>query len=462
MNKVEHVILNHLFLRDEYLRKVIPFLSSDYFIDPAERTIFRHIADYVEKYNVPPTPEAIDISLQNDKTIGEREYKSIIETLQQFQDTSDADQNWLIDTTETFCKDKAMFNALSRAVRIMDGQDEQFTKNAIPSILQDALAVSFDTNIGHDYTENASDRHDYYTRKEEKIPFDIDLLNKITRGGIPKKTLNLVMAPTGVGKSIFLCHNAANYLTQGKNVLYITLEMSEERIAERIDANLMDIVLEEIPNTEKEHFLNKIAKIRKKTEGKLIIKEYPTGAAHVGHFRALLSELRIKKNFIPDVIIVDYLNLCASSRIKMSSNANTYVIVKAVAEELRGLFVEQNVMGWSATQTNRNGFDNSDIDITDTSESMGVTHTADFFVALIQDEEMEENNRCLIKQLKNRFGKKVAFRKFNVGLDKDKMRFFDLEWSANRDLVTQNLQEAAEEQQIQTRFTDDKFTDIQF
>lgn len=434
--RIENIILNNLLLREEYLRKSIPFLRDDYFVDSTDRRIFRHISEFVEKYNSIPTKQAIDLAVQNDQGIEEKEYAEVIERLETFDTESDADNNWLLAETEKFCKDRAIFNAISSAVKIINGGDKNLTPDAIPEILQQALAVSFDTNVGHEYLESAEARYEYYNRKEEKIPFDIELLNKITRGGIPKKTLNVIMAPTGKGKSIFLCHHAANALSQGKNVLYITMEMAEERIAERIDANLLDITLDDLKDTPKDVFVNGVRKIQQKCQGKLIIKEYPTSSAHVGHFRALLSELKLKKNFVPDVIVVDYLNLCASSRIKMSSaNANSYTVVKMVSEELRGLAVEADVQMFSATQTNRNGFDNSDIDITDTSESMGLTHTCDFFIALIQDDQMEASNQAMIKQLKNRFGKTVMFKRFMVGLDKDKMRFFDLDWSANEDMV---------------------------
>lgn len=439
-SRIEHVILNNLLIREEYLRKVIPFLKDEYFLDHVDKTLFKHVTEFVEKYNTIPTREAIDISLQNDRNIEESEYAEVLERLGSFHDTSDADQQWLIDQTEKFCKDRAIFNSIAKAVHIIEGKDKHLSPDAIPEILQQALAVSFDTNVGHDYLEDADARHDFYNRAEERIPFDLDLLNKITKGGIPKKTLNVIMAPTGKGKSIFLCHHAANVLSQGKNVLYITLEMSEERIAERIDANLLDISLDNLKDLPKPQYVSGIQKLREQSQGKLIIKEYPTSSAHVGHFRALLSELKIKKNFVPEVIIVDYLNLCASSRLKMSSaNVNSYALVKAVAEELRGLAVETDTQMFSATQTNRGGYDNSDIDITDTSESMGLTHTVDFFIALIQDDAMEASDQAMLKQLKNRFGKTNVFRRFMIGLNKDKMKFYDLEWSANKDMVARDM-----------------------
>lgn len=440
LSRIENVILSNLLIREEYLRKVIPFLKEDYFLDNVDKLIFRHVAEFVNKYNTAPTIQAIDLSLQEDKNIEETEYSEAMDRLGTFDTTSDAESTWLIDQTEKFCKDRAIFNSIAKAVHIIEGKDKNLSQDAIPEILQQALAVSFDTNVGHDYLEDAEERYDYYNRVEEKIPFDLDLLNKITRGGIPKKTLSVVMAPTGVGKSIFLCHHAANVLSQGKNVLYITLEMSEERIAERIDANLLDITLDNLKDTPKTQFVSAVQRIREKCQGKLIIKEYPTASAHVGHFRALLSELKIKKNFVPDVIIVDYINLCASSRLKMSSaNANSYTLVKSVAEELRGLMVEVNAQGFSATQVNRGGIDNSDVDMTDVSESMGLVHTLDFFIALIQDEAMESSDQALIKQLKNRFGKINVLRRFMVGLNKDKMKFYDLEWIANKDMAMRDI-----------------------
>ena len=442
---IETLILNNLLVREGFLRKALPFLKTEYFYDSAERKIFELIDTFVEKYNTAPTLQAIDIALQQDSTITENDYSSIHSCLADFSSESDANSDWLLAQTEKFCKDKAVFNAIAKSIRITDGKEKDLTSDAIPSILQDALAVSFNTNVGHDYIEDASARFDAYSLTEQKIPFDLELMNKITRGGIPRKTLNICMAPTGKGKSIFLCHHSANCLTQGLNVLYITMEMAEERIAERIDANLLDISLDDIQTLSKPVFESKIQKLRQKTLGKLIIKEYPTSSAHAGHFRALLSELKIKKNFVPDVVVIDYLNICASSRLKMGNNVNTNSYVKSIAEELRGLAVEQNVAMFSATQTNRGGYDNSDVELTDTAEAIALPQTVDFMFALIQDDEMEKMNQCMFKQLKNRFGKMVVLRRFMVGLDKDKMRFFDLEWTAQKNVMNEDAK--ADQQQ---------------
>jgi len=431
--KLETLILNNLIKDEDFLRRTIPFIRDEYFVDSSERKIFKQIFDFAEQYNSAPTKAALVIEFQNDKTITEDEYEKIIGILDEFDD-SIANKQWLLDETEKFCKDKAVYNAILRSIQIIDGKDKILTNEAIPEILKDALSVGFDNSVGHDYLIDSDNRFDFYHKDEERLPFDLDMFNKVTKGGLPNKTLNIALAGTGVGKSLFMCHMAAAALSQGKNVLYITMEMAEERIAERIDANLMNVAMNDLKSLPKQMFDDRISRIRNKTEGKLIIKEYPTASAHSGHFRALLNELSLKKEFKPDLIFIDYLNICASSRFKMSGSVNTYVYIKGIAEELRGLAVEFDVPIVSATQTTRSGYANSDVELTDTSESFGLPATADFMFALIVTEELEKLGQILIKQLKNRYNDPSQYRRFVVGVDKSKMRLFDLEMSAQKDL----------------------------
>ncbi len=434
-NKIETIILNKLFNDEDYTRKVIPFLKQEYFHDTSERKIFNYVQEFINKYNSLPSIEAIEISVQNDRNINENEFKNINEKLTQLDDTVEVNQKWLLDNTEKFCKDKAVYNAIMQSIQIIDGEDKKHTQDGIPSILQEALSVCFDNNVGHDYIDNSDSRYEFYHRDEAKLPFDLEMFNKITNGGLPNKTLNVALAGTGVGKSLFMCHMAAGVLAQGKNVLYITMEMAEERIAERIDANLMNVNIQDLKDLSKSMFDNRIDKIRQKTEGKLIIKEYPTASAHVGHFKALLNELQLKRNFRPDIIFVDYLNICASSRFKPGAGVNSYTYVKAIAEELRGFAVEFDLPVVSATQTTRGGYANSDVDLTDTSESFGLPATADLMFALISTEELEKMGQLMVKQLKNRYNDPGVNKRFMVGIDRGKMKLYDLEESAQKGIT---------------------------
>ena len=434
MERIENLILRSLVYNENYSRKVIPFIEPDYFHDSSERVLFEEIAQYMVKYNARPSKEALGIEVEARNNLSETEVQSIRTILSTFEDVTGTDE-WMEDTTEKWCKKQAIYNALMESVGIANGDSKQKTEDAIPSILSSALAVSFDSNVGHDYIEDASERFDFYTRKEDKIPFDIELLNKITKGGLTNKSLNIALAGTGVGKSLFMCHVAAASLMQGKNVLYITAEMAEEKIAERIDANLLNVNIQDISSLSKKMFEDKVTKVSKKVQGSLIIKEYPTAQAHSGHFKALLNELQLKKNFRPDIIFIDYLNICASSRIKSGSNANSYTLVKSIAEELRGLAVEFNLPIVSATQTTRSGYGNSDVDITDTSESFGLPATADLMVALISTEELEGLGQIMVKQLKNRYNDPTIHKRFVVGIDRAKMRLYDCEQSAQDDIM---------------------------
>jgi len=431
--RLEKIILQNLIHNDSYMRKVIPFLKADYFLDNVDKLVFNHTSDFITKYNALPTKDALVISIQNDKRVGEDEYKNSLDFIDSLaHDTSNSE--WLLIETEKFCKDKAVYNAILKSISIIDGKDKEHNQDGIPSILQEALGVCFDNNVGHDYIDNSSNRFEYYHRVESRIPFDLEFFNKITNGGLPNKTLNVVLAGTGVGKSLFMCHVAASVLSQNKNVLYITLEMAEERIAERIDANLMNVTLDQLKELTKPLFDNRIEKIKDKTRGKLIIKEYPTASAHVGHFKSLLNELQLKRNFKPDIIIVDYLNICASSRFRAGANVNSYTYIKAIAEELRGLAVEMDVPILSATQTTRGGYGNTDVELTDTSESFGLPATVDFMFALISSEELEQLNQLMVKQLKNRYNDPTINKRFVIGIDRAKMKLYDLEQSAQRNL----------------------------
>ena len=422
--RIEETVLRNLIYNEQYYRKVVPFIKADYFQEYHEKIVFEEIADFAAKYDKIPTKEVLTINLQNRGDLTEETFKDTVQGINSLSDDW-VDYDWLLDATEKWCQDRAIYLALMQSIKIADGGDKKFTKGAIPSILQDALAVSFDEHIGHDYIEQSSDRYEFYHRKEEKIPFDLEKFNFITKGGLPNKTLNIALAGTGVGKSLFMCHMAGSALTQGYNVLYITCEMAEEKIAERIDANLLNVSVKDIMELPEVLFNSKVNEISRKTQGKLIIKEYPTASAHAGHFKALLSDLKLKKDFTPDLIFVDYLNICASVRYK-GAVVNSYTYVKAIAEELRGLAVESNLPIISATQTTRSGYGNSDPDLTDTSESFGLPATADFMFALISTEELEQQGRILVKQLKNRYNDPTASRKFILGIDRAKMRLYDV------------------------------------
>ena len=423
--RIEITILRNLFFNEPYVRKALPFIKEEYFTNNIEKILFREIEKFVLKYKNVPTKETIIIEFNNRKDVREDDYKAVKELVNTLN-KEDVDQEWLLDTTEKFCKDRAVHNAVLSGIRILDKKDPKRTPEAIPSILSDALAVSFDTHIGHDYIEDSQSRFDFYHTKEKRFNFDLEYMNKITKGGVPPKTLNICLAGTGVGKSLYMCHTASSYLLQGKNILYITLEMAEERIAERIDANLLDVSMEDLHVMPKQLYDDKVKKLNEKTAGKLIIKEYPTAAAHAGHFRALLNELALKKSFKPDVLFIDYLNICTSARFR-GANINTYTMVKSIAEELRGLAVEFNMPIFSATQTNRAGFVSTDIGLEDTSESFGLPATADFMFALISNEELEALSQMKIKQLKNRYNDPSINRAFIVGVDRSKMRLYDVE-----------------------------------
>ncbi len=423
--KIESTILRNLICHEEFYRKVVPFIKAEYFQEFDEKIIFEEIQDFSNKYDKLPTKEVLIINLQNRNDLNEETYKQSIQKIKEYSDEW-VDKDWLVNTTEKWCKDRAIYNALLQSIKIADGGDPKISRDAIPSILQQALAVSFDEYIGHDYVDNADLRYEYYHRDEAKIPFDLEKFNLITKGGIPNKTLNVALAGTGVGKSLFMCHVAAACLSQGKNVLYITLEMAEEKIAERIDANLLNVNIKDIGSIPESIFTSRVKEIGNKTQGKLIIKEYPTASAHAGHFKALLSDLKLKKDFKPDIIFIDYLNICASARYK-GHIVNSYTYVKAIAEELRGLAVEHDVPVVSATQTTRSGFGNSDVDLTDTSESFGLPATADFMFALIATEELEQSGRIMVKQLKNRYNDPTYFKRFTVGIDRAKMKLYNVD-----------------------------------
>ena len=431
--RLEQTILSNLIHNEEYVRQSIAHLKASYFLDAEYREVFKCVRDYVTAYNSPPAISAIKIALQDNRKITEDLYVKCEELINGLSQT-DEDQRWLIDQTEKFCKDKAVYNAIMVSIQIIDGQDKTHSVDALPSILSDALSVGFDNNIGHDYVGDAEQRFDFYHRHEEKLPFDLEYFNKITEGGLINKTLNIALAGTGVGKSLFMCHVGASMIAQGKNVLYITLEMAEERIAERIDANMMDVSMQDLRDLSKSMYTDRIRKIQNKVDGRLIVKEYPTATAHAGHFRALLEELKLKQNFYPDIIFIDYLNICVSQRLRNNAGANSYTIVKAIAEELRGLAVEYDLPIVSATQTTRGGFNNSDVDLTDTSESFGLPATADLMFALISTEELEQQGHMMVKQLKNRYSDPTRNKRFMIGVDRAKMRLFDLD-DAQQNLV---------------------------
>ena len=434
--KIENVIFGNLINNEEYARKVIPFLQSDYFSDQVDRTVFDLITDYVNKYNSFPTKTALDIDLNEKTGLTEDQFKRAKDLVSTLDKSEQKDMDWLVDSTEKFCKDKALYNALMQSIQIVDdNKKDSISVGAIPKILQDALGVSFDNSIGHDFLDDADARYEFYHRKEVRIPFDLDFFNKITQGGLPRKTLNIALAGTGVGKSLFMCHSAAQNLMSGLNVLYITMEMAEERIAERIDANLLGVTLDELKDLPQAIYYKLIGRVRDRAKGKLIVKEYPTATAGSANFRHLLNELNLKKNFVPDIIYIDYLNICASSRIKAGSNVNSYTYIKAIAEELRGLAVEFNVPIVSATQTTRSGYSNSDVGLEDTSESFGLPATADFMFALVTSEELRQLDQIMVKQLKNRYGDPAVHKRFVIGVDYSKMRLYNVEASAQEDLM---------------------------
>jgi replicative DNA helicase len=433
--RTDHLILNQLLNDEDYARRTLPYLKSEYFSDRIERIVYEQIDVFINKFNALPSREALSIEIGNLTNINDKDYTQLNEYVSTLIETGDHDRQWLIDTTEKFCQEKALHNAIMESIAIIDDNEGKKDKGAIPEILSDALSVSFDPNVGHDFIDNASDRFDFYHKVEERIPFDITKLNDITKGGVPKKSLNIILAGTGVGKSLAMCHMASANLLDGKNVLYITMEMAEEKIAERIDANILNVTLDDLKTLPRQSYEKKMERVKGKTSGKLIVKEYPTAAAGTGHFRHLLNELRLKKSFKPDIIYIDYLNICASSRMKMGASINSYTYIKAIAEELRGLAVEQQVPIWSATQTTRSGYGNSDVGLEDTSESFGLPATADFMMAIIASEELEQLNQVMVKQLKNRYGDPNTNKRFVVGIDRAKMRLYDVEDSAQDDLI---------------------------
>ena len=451
MNRLELTILKNLIHNEDYMRKVVPFLSKEYFTDSSDKTVYNLVIDFINKYNKSPTVEALEIALQN-TNVAEQQFKEAYDVIKSLDQKENSDQQWLLDETEKFCKDKAVYNAILQSIGILEGKDKNSSKDGIPTLLQEALGVCFDSTVGHDYFENSSDRYDFYHRVESRLPFDLEIFNKITNGGLPNKTLNIALAGTGVGKSLFMCHVAASSIAQGKNVLYITLEMAEERIAERVDSNLLNVGIGQLKDIPKDMFTSKIEKLHSRAHGKLIIKEYPTASAHAGHFKALLSELALKRSFRPDIIFIDYLNICSSVRFKPGGNVNSYTYVKAIAEELRGLAVEFNVPIVSATQTTRSGYSNTDVELTDTSESFGLPATADLMFALISTEELENLNQLMVKQLKNRYNDPTLYKRFMIGIDRAKMKLYDLEESAQKNIVDSGTENKFQESSGLNRF----------
>ena len=440
MERIETTILRNLVFNEEYSRKVIPFIQPEYFDQRTEKIIFEEITQFIVNYGASITVEALAIEMENRTDLSETEVKESREITAGLSDDP-VDDQWLLDTTEKWCRDRAIYLALMESIGIADGDSKDKGRDAIPSILSDALAVSFDNHIGHDYLQDYEERYESYHKKEDRIPFDLEYLNKITKGGLPNKTLNIALAGTGVGKSLFMCHHAASVLLSGRNVLYITLEMAEEKIAERIDANLLNVPIQDLTELPKSTFENKVTNLSKKTQGTLIIKEYPTASAHSGHFKALLNELALKKSFRPDIIFIDYLNICASSRYKQGGSINSYSYIKSIAEELRGMAVEAQVPIVSATQTTRSGYGSSDVDLTDTSESFGLPATADLMFALIGTEELEQLGQIMVKQLKNRYNDLNVHKRFVVGIDRAKMRLYDCEQSAQTDILDSGQEE---------------------
>jgi replicative DNA helicase len=437
MNRLEQIILKNLIYNEEYTRKVLPFIRSDYFSDQSDKVLFKEIFEFVNQYKNLPTHESLVINITEKAQLTDAQVKGSLELLKEIESTKTekVEMQWLTEQTEKFCQDKAIYNAIMESVSILDDKTSGKSKGEIPQMLADALGVSFDSNVGHDYLNDSSNRFDFYHKTESRIAFDLDIFNKITKGGLPIKTLNVALAGTGVGKSLFMCHCAAGAISQGSNVLYITMEMAEEKIAERIDANLLNVTMDELHVIPREDYERKFSVVKNKVQGKLIIKEYPTASASALHFRALLNELALKKNFRPDIIFIDYLNICASSRIKPGGSVNSYTYIKSIAEELRGLAVEFKLPVVTATQTTRSGYSNSDVDLTDTSESFGLPATADFMFALITNEELEQLNQIMVKQLKNRYSDLNYYKRFMVGVDRSKMRLYDTEQSAQNDIV---------------------------
>lgn len=431
---LEKTILSNLILNEEYSRKVYPYLKEDYFDDTSLRKIFQTCCEYVEKYKEPPSKEALKLAIDKRKDLSEDAYKQVHEIINDLVVDKNTNSSFLLDETEKFCQDKDLYNSIRKSILILDGQDKEFDKGEIPRLLSDSLGISFDGSVGHDFLNDFEDRYEHYHRKEERIPFDIDIFNKITKGGLPRKSMTVLLATTGGGKSLLKCHMAANHLMYGKNVLYITMEMAEEEIGRRIDANIMDITIDEVKEIPRDVFEKRMNRYKTKTTGKLVIKEYPTGSVHAGHFRHLLNELRLKKNFQPDVIFVDYLNICSSSRVKGAASANSYTLVKSIAEEVRGLAMEFNCAVVTSSQFNRDGYGNSDVDLTNTSESMGITHTADCILGLVTSEQLDELGQLMIKQLKNRWGDLGYYRRFLVGIDRSKMKIYELEESAQKNI----------------------------
>lgn len=430
MTNLQKLIIKSLTKDEEFCRKALPHIKSEYF-ENEHRPVYELILKFLSDFNKLPTSPALDVEFQNSDFINKTNSTDIHELILDLDNHETVDRDWLLSSTEEWCKSRAVYLAIIKSISIIDGKENELTAGAIPNILSQALQVSFDTNVGHDYFENSKQRYDFYHKKEDKIPFDLSLLNTITKGGVSNKTLNIILAGTGVGKSLAMCHFASSYLSEGHNVLYITLEMAEERIAERIDANLFDVPIDQLETLPEQLFTSKVNKLKAATRGKLIVKEYPTASAHVGHFRALLDELKLKKNFVPDVIFVDYLNIMGSARIKgLGNSINTYSLIKSIAEELRGLAVENNLPIWSATQVTRSGFGNTDIELTDTSESFGLPATADLMLALISTEQLESMNQLMVKQLKNRYNDTTQNKRFVVGIDRSKMRLYDVEDSA--------------------------------
>ena len=459
MERIERTALRNLIHNEEYSRKVLPFIKEDYFSDRLEKLLFKEIYKFITKFNALPTKEALSIEINDSKDINEDEYKKITDIIATLNPEK-INLEWLVETTEKFCKDRAIHNAILSGIQIIDGKDKKHTPEYLPDLLSDALSVSFDQKVGHDYLLETKERFDFYKKKEERLELDLEYFNKITRGGIPSKTLNICLAGTGVGKTMFMTHLASSVLLQNKNVLYITMEMAEERIAERIDANLLNVGMSDLEELPYQMYETKINKLQSKTTGTLIIKEYPTASAHTGHFKNLMSELALKKSFKPDILFVDYLNICASARFKPGANVNSYTYIKAIAEELRGLAVEYDIPIFSATQTTRGGYISSDVGLEDTSESFGLPATADFMFALISSEELEEKNQIMVKQLKNRYNDSTLNRKFIVGVDRSKMRLYDVEQSAQSDLVDSG-QESFTDKDLDNKFKQlGKFSDF--
>ena len=459
MERIERTALRNLIHNEEYSRKVLPFIKEDYFSDRLEKLLFKEIYKFITKFNALPTKEALSIEINDSKDINEDEYKKITDIIATLNPEK-INLEWLVETTEKFCKDRAIHNAILSGIQIIDGKDKKHTPEYLPDLLSDALSVSFDQKVGHDYLLETKERFDFYKKKEERLELDLEFFNKITRGGIPSKTLNICLAGTGVGKTMFMTHLASSILLQNKNVLYITMEMAEERIAERIDANLLNVGMSDLEELPYQMYETKINKLQSKTTGQLIIKEYPTASAHTGHFKNLMSELALKKSFKPDILFVDYLNICASARFKPGANVNSYTYIKAIAEELRGLAVEYDIPIFSATQTTRGGYISSDVGLEDTSESFGLPATADFMFALISSEELEEKNQIMVKQLKNRYNDPTLNRKFIVGVDRSKMRLYDVEQSAQSDLVDSG-QESFTDKDLDNKFKQlGKFSDF--